>query len=169
MDILLRKIYIRKEWIICKYFPSDEYNSYSYLQVLEFTNYSYSYSYRSWLCKSIPIPICAKNYYLLITDLKKILHTDILTHRLNRPRGWFIEPASTFYRNWELSHITDPSWRNNLIPFPQEPFLKYFCSRVEKVISKTWSVHFSQGLGSQFSGQDRFIMWQRWYINAKLW
>ena len=33
------------------------------LKVLDFTNYSYSYSYRSWLRKSIPIPFCRKNNY----------------------------------------------------------------------------------------------------------
>ena len=35
---------IRYLWIIRKYFPSDKYYSYSYSQVLEFTNYSYSYA-----------------------------------------------------------------------------------------------------------------------------
>ena len=44
-----------------------EYYSYSYLQVLEFTNYSYSYLYRIWLRESIPIPIRGKNNYSLIT------------------------------------------------------------------------------------------------------
>ena len=45
------KIYIvfRYSWIICAYFPSEEYYSNSYFQVLKFTNYSYSYSYRCWL------------------------------------------------------------------------------------------------------------------------
>ena len=38
--------------------------------VLGLTNYSYSYLYRSWLRKYIPISICDKNNYSLITDLK---------------------------------------------------------------------------------------------------
>ena len=61
--------YFSYSWIVRKYFPSDKYYSYSYSQVLEFTNYSYSYLYRSWLRKSIPIPIRRKIYYLLITEL----------------------------------------------------------------------------------------------------
>ena len=65
-----QKKYSRCLWIICKYFLSDKY--YSYSQVLWFTNYSYSYSYKSWLRKSIPIPICQKNNYSLITGL--IIH-----------------------------------------------------------------------------------------------
>ena len=56
-------------WIICKYFPSDEHYSYTYSQLLEFKNYSYSYLYRSWLRESIPIPIRRKNNYSLITVL----------------------------------------------------------------------------------------------------
>ena len=76
LDIFLRKIF--KIIIFCKYLPSDEYYFYSYSQVLEFTKYSYSYSYRSWIRKSIPIPICRKNYYSLITVLSgnqsKLLH-----------------------------------------------------------------------------------------------
>ena len=63
---LVNKIYFRYLWIICDYFPSDKYHSYSYSQVLEFTNWSYSSSYRSWLRKSIPIPIIGKNNYSLI-------------------------------------------------------------------------------------------------------
>ena len=35
--------YSSYSWIVCKYFPSDKYYFYSYSQVLEFTNYSYSY------------------------------------------------------------------------------------------------------------------------------
>ena len=62
------KIDIRYFRIICEYFPSDEYYSYSYLQIFEFTNYSYSYSSRGWLRKSIPIPIRGKNYFSLITE-----------------------------------------------------------------------------------------------------
>ena len=68
LDISLKKIDIRYSWIICEFLPSDKYYSYSYSQVLEFTNYSYSYLYRIWLRKSIPIPIRRKNYYSLITD-----------------------------------------------------------------------------------------------------
>ena len=37
------KIDIRYLWSIHEYFLSDEYYSYSYSQVLELTNYSYSY------------------------------------------------------------------------------------------------------------------------------
>ena len=64
-----KKIYFRYSWITREYFPSDEYYSYSYSQVLKFTNYSYSYLYKSCLRESIPIPICGKNNYLLITGL----------------------------------------------------------------------------------------------------
>ena len=46
--------------IIHKYLPSEEYYSYYFSQVLKLTNYSYSYSHRSWLHKSIPIPIHRK-------------------------------------------------------------------------------------------------------------
>ena len=67
LDIFWEKIDIRYPGNICEFFPSDEYYFYSNLQVLEFTNYSYSYSYRSWLCESIPIPIRGKNCYSLIT------------------------------------------------------------------------------------------------------
>ena len=56
-------------WINREYLPSDKYYSYSYSQVLEFMNNSYFYSYRSWLCKSIPIPIRGKNAYSLIPEL----------------------------------------------------------------------------------------------------
>ena len=35
----------------------------------EIHEYSYSYSYRSWFCKSIPIPIHGKNNYLLTTAM----------------------------------------------------------------------------------------------------
>ena len=70
VEIFWEKIDIRNSWIIRKYFPSDKYYSYSYWQVLEFTNYSYSYSYRSWLRESIPILFCGKKYYLLITDME---------------------------------------------------------------------------------------------------
>ena len=41
----------------------------SYLKVLEFTNYSYSSLYRSWLHKYVPIPIHRKNNYSLITGV----------------------------------------------------------------------------------------------------
>ena len=40
---LREKICFRYFWIICECTPSDKYYSYSYSQVLEFTNYSYSY------------------------------------------------------------------------------------------------------------------------------
>ena len=40
--------------------------------VLEFINYSYSFSYRSWIRKSIPIPICGENYNSLITAALKM-------------------------------------------------------------------------------------------------
>ena len=63
---LQKKIDIRYSLIIHKYFPSKECYSYSYSQVLEFTNYSYSYLYRSWLCESLHIPICGKK--LLFAD-----------------------------------------------------------------------------------------------------
>ena len=53
--------------MICEYIPCDKYYSYSYSQVLEFTNYSYSYLYINWLCKTIPILICGENNYSLIT------------------------------------------------------------------------------------------------------
>ena len=69
------KIDISYLWIICKYFPSDKYYSYSYLQVLEFTNYSYSYLYRSCLRQYIPIPIIKKNYHSLITEVKSTVYT----------------------------------------------------------------------------------------------
>ena len=62
-----KKIYFRYLWINRKYFPNEKYYSYSYSKVLGFTNFSYSYSYRSWLHESIPIPICGKNNYSLIT------------------------------------------------------------------------------------------------------
>ena len=41
----------------------------SHLMNIIFTNYSFSYSYRSWIRKSIPIPIFKKNNYSLITVL----------------------------------------------------------------------------------------------------
>ena len=63
--------YFRYLWIIGDYFPSEECYSYSYLQVLKFTNYSYSNSFRSWLRKSIPI--CRTNTYLLNTALNRSL------------------------------------------------------------------------------------------------
>ena len=57
--IVLKKLrkekIFRYSWNICKNLPFDKY--YSFLQVSEFTNYLYSYSYRSWLRQSIPIPI----------------------------------------------------------------------------------------------------------------
>ena len=48
-------IYFRYSWMICKYFHSDEYYSYSSPQVLRVANYSYSYLCRSCLRKSISI------------------------------------------------------------------------------------------------------------------
>ena len=42
-------------WTICEYFPSENYYSYSYLHVVKFTNYSYSYLLSSWPRKFIPI------------------------------------------------------------------------------------------------------------------
>ena len=56
----IRWKYFRYWWVVREYFPSDKYYYYSYSQVLEFTNYSYSYLYRSWLRESIPIPIRGK-------------------------------------------------------------------------------------------------------------
>ena len=72
---LRRRKKFRYSWRVCEYFPSDEYYSLSYLQVFEFTNYSYSYSYRSWLRKSIPIR--GKNNYLLITEVISILQSHL--------------------------------------------------------------------------------------------
>ena len=61
---IIKIIYERKNISdICEYY------SYSYSQVLGFMNYSYFYSYRSWLRESIPIPIRGKNNYLLMTEL----------------------------------------------------------------------------------------------------
>ena len=69
LEIFLGKSRYQVFVIIRENFPSDKYYSYSYLQVLEFMNYSYSYLYRSWLSESIPIPIRRENYYSLITEL----------------------------------------------------------------------------------------------------
>ena len=70
------KILFRYLWIICEYFPSDKYSSYSYSWVLGFTNYFYSYSYRSWLCEFISISICGENNYSLITEMLQKHHMD---------------------------------------------------------------------------------------------
>ena len=42
----------------CDACPMGRFAGQFYLQVLEFTNYFYSYLYGSWLRKSIPVPIC---------------------------------------------------------------------------------------------------------------
>ena len=67
-----RTKYFRYLWIFCQYFLSDKY--YSYYQVLNFTNYSYSYLYGSWLRKFIPYPICNTNNHSWNTAL----HCDVL-------------------------------------------------------------------------------------------
>ena len=87
------KLDIRYLWTIRKYFPSDKYYSYSYCQVLEFTNYSFSYSYRSWLCKFIPI--WGRNYYFLITFkgfniiLWHVTFFCVLGKQSPDPGGWY--------------------------------------------------------------------------------
>ena len=49
---------------------------------MDFTNYSNSLLYRSWLHEYIPIPICGKNYYSLITVEK---HSSTTQKRKNGP------------------------------------------------------------------------------------
>ena len=77
------KKYFRFSWIIPEYLPSVEYYSYSYSQVLEFTDFSDSYSY--WLRESSPIPIhgeisCSR---MTVSELS-------LFHLTTKPRAHFV-------------------------------------------------------------------------------
>ena len=80
------KIDIRYSWIIREYFLSDKYYSYSYLQVLELTNYSYSYLYRSMLQESIPIygknTICWSLLWAALCDSRNFFKeaAEIISH-----------------------------------------------------------------------------------------
>ena len=121
------KIYFRYLWIIHKFFPSDKY-FYSILyfnsQVLEFTNYSYSYLFRSLLRKSIPIPIHGKNNYLLITVKNQFWNVQKIPKalKLNKTSSkkilrFLVVQLLIFFSYWTYFVINQCNWCFKILHF----------------------------------------------------
>ena len=106
--LLQTKKVIRYLWKICKYFPSDKYNSYSYLQISNL--------------QTIPIPICTEvsfaNLFLVLFAGKITIRWSLLGNleswKLGNLETWQLGNLATWklgnLKTWKLGNLE--TWKH---------------------------------------------------------